>query len=63
MSIAIHSALDMWDFVTVQRLFITNAENLKALLSPNSVRMNHKAVLHADVHVPETPGYPELPGT
>lgn len=48
----------------MQRLFITNAENLKALFSPNLVCMHQKVVvLHANVYVPEMSGYPDLPGT
>lgn len=60
MSIAIHSDLDVWAFVTVQKLFITNPENLKALFSPNSGCMQPEVVLYANVHVPEMSGCPEL---
>lgn len=45
MSITIHCFLDVLDFVTMQRYFIINAANAKALFSPNSMCVHYEVVV------------------
>lgn len=45
MSITIHCFLDVLDFVTIQRHFIINAANAKALFSPNAMCVHYEVVV------------------